>query len=102
MYARKKVHQQASTAAQTAKIIANVHGLAEKSLLRFEGNDVFVYPQIWKDQATAENWIKCLHIYCTVKRQLKAGEELRFRHYESGEQIAVFRNKKVILQNYAT
>jgi hypothetical protein len=98
MHARKKVHVAVSTANQTAKIIANVNGLTEKGLMRIEGNDVFVYPEIWKDKAAAENWIKCLHIYCTIKRQLRSHEELKFRHYENGAQIGSYRNKKAILQ----
>jgi hypothetical protein len=78
IYAKKKVQHASNLAAQTAKIIANVKELEEKNLLRLEGNEVFVYPQIWKDKATALNWIKCLHLYYMVKKRFKESDTLEF------------------------
>lgn len=94
IYAKKKVQHASNLAAQTAKIIANVKELEEKNLLRLEGNEVFVYPQIWKDKATALNWIKCLHLYCMVKKRFKENDKLQFKHFETGELIGSFKNKK--------
>jgi hypothetical protein len=94
IYAKKKVQHASNLAAQTAKIIANVKELEEKNLLRLEGNEVFVYPQIWKDKATALNWIKCLHLYYMVKKRFKESDTLDFKHFETGELIGSFKNKK--------
>lgn len=94
IYAKKKIQHASSPAAQTAKIIANVKELEEKKLLRIEGNEVFVYPQIWKDKVKALNWVKCLHLYCTIKNRFKERDTLFFRHYETGELIGVFKNKR--------
>lgn len=97
IYAKKKVQHASNLAAQTAKIIANVKELEEKNLLRIEGNEVFVYPQIWKDKVTALNWIKCLHLYCMVKKRLKESDTLNFKHFETGELIGAFKNKKATI-----
>jgi len=94
IYAKKKVQQTASLAAQTAKIIANVKELEEKHLIRTEERTVFIYPQIWKDKATALNWIKCLHVYYKLKKRFKESDTLDFRHYESEELIGSFKHKK--------
>jgi hypothetical protein len=94
IYAKKKVQHASNLAAQTAKIVANVKDLEEKNLLRLEGNEVFVYPQIWKDKATALNWIKCLHLYFMVKKRFKETDTLNFKHFETGELIGSFKNKK--------
>jgi len=94
IYAKKKVQHTSHLAAQTAKIIANVKDLQEKNLLRIEGNEVFVYPEIWKDKATALNWIKCLHLYCMLKMRFKESESLLFKNYTTGEQIGAYKNKK--------
>lgn len=94
IYAKKKVQHASNLAAQTAKIIANVKELEEKNLLRIEGDEVFVYPQIWKDKPTALNWIKCLHLYCMVKKRFKETDTLNFKHFETGELIGSFKNKK--------
>lgn len=94
IYAKKKVQHTAHLAAQTAKIIANVKELQEKNLLRIEGNEVFVYPEIWKDKATALNWIKCLHLYCMLKMRFKESDSLLFKNYTTGEQIGGYKNKK--------
>jgi hypothetical protein len=94
IYAKKKVQHVSNLAAQTAKIIANVTDLEEKNLLRIDGNEIFIYPQIWKDKVTALNWIKCLHLYCMVKKRFKEGDALYFKHFETGELIGSFKNKK--------
>ncbi len=94
IYAKKKVQQPAHLAAQTAKIIANVKELQEKNLLRIEGNEVYVYPEILKDKPTALNWIKCLHLYCMLKKRFKESDSLFFKNYTTGEQIGVYKNKK--------
>lgn len=94
IYAKKKVQHTAHLAAQTAKIIANVKELQEKNLLKIEGNEVHVYPEIWKDKATALNWIKCLHLYCMLKLRFKESDSLLFKNYTTGEQIGAYKNKK--------
>lgn len=97
IYAKKKVQSNANLAAQTAKIIANVKALEEKNMLRIEGNVVFVYPEIWKDRATALNWMKCLHLYCMVKKRFKESDALYFKHFESSADLGAFKNKKASL-----
>jgi hypothetical protein len=94
IYAKKKVQNNANLAAQTARIIANVNELEQKNLIRIEGNEVYVYPEIWKDKVTALNWIKCLHLYCMVKKRFKESDTLYFKHYVSGEIVGSFKNKK--------
>ncbi|MEJ2904508.1 hypothetical protein WAE58_18845 [Pedobacter panaciterrae] len=94
IYAKKKVQQTAHLAAQTAKIIANVKELQEKNLIRIEGNEVYVYPEILKDKPTALNWIKCLHLYCMLKKRFKESDSLFFKDYTTGEQIGAYKNKK--------
>ncbi|SDJ28965.1 hypothetical protein SAMN04487898_102180 [Pedobacter sp. ok626] len=94
IYAKKKIQNNANLATQTAKIIANVNELEQKNLVRIEGNDVFVYPEIWKDKATALNWIKCLHLYCMVKKRFKESDTLNFKHFVTKELIGTFKNKK--------
>jgi len=94
IYAKKKVQHTSNLAAQTAKIIANVNELESKNLLKIEADTVFVYPQIWKDRTTALNWIKCLHLYCMVRKRFKESDTLYVKHYESGELIGAFKNKK--------
>lgn len=100
IYAKKKVQHSANLAAQTAKIIANVKELEEKNILRIEGDTVFVHPKIWKDKNTALNWIKCLHLYCMVKKRFKESDTLYFKHYETEELIGSFKNKtpKVLIK----
>lgn len=97
IYAKKKVQNSANLAAQTAKIIANVKELEEKNILRIEGNIVFVYPEIWKDRATALNWMKCLHLYCMVKKRYKESDTLLFKHFETADDLGAYKNKKANL-----
>lgn len=97
IYSNKKVQGPANLAAQHAKIIANVNALQEKSLLRIENSNVFVYPAIWKDEATALNWIKCLHLYCILKLRFREKDPLNFRDFTTGELIGTFKNKKAAL-----
>ena len=94
IYAKKKVQNTANLAAQTAKIIANVKELEEKNIIRISGNEVFLYPEIWKDKATALNWIKCLHLYCMMKKRFKESDALFFKHIETKAPIGAFKNKK--------
>ena len=94
IYAKKKVQNNTNLAAQTAKIIANVNELEQKNLVRIKGNEVYVYPEIWKDKVTALNWIKCLHLYCMVKKRFKESDALNFKHFVTGENIGTFKNKK--------
>ncbi|TDQ07705.1 hypothetical protein [Pedobacter metabolipauper] len=94
IYAKKKVQNTAHLAAQTAKIIANVKELEEKNLLKIEGNEVSVYPEILKDKATALNWIKCLHLYCMIKKRFKESDSLYFKDYTTGAPIGAFKNKR--------
>lgn len=94
IYANKKVAVKSNLAQQTAQIIANVKELEGKNLIRIEGNEVFLYPQIWKDKATALNWIKCLYLYCCIKKKIKDGNPLYFKHIETEELIGSMTNKK--------
>nr|WP_121269466.1 hypothetical protein [Pedobacter schmidteae] len=94
IYAKKKVQNNVNLAAQTAKIIANVNELEQRNLMRIEGNEVYLYPEIWKDKVTALNWIKCLHLYCMVKKRFKESDSLHFKHFSTGEIIGAFKNKK--------
>ncbi|MCX2450634.1 hypothetical protein OQX61_05045 [Pedobacter sp. PLR] len=94
IYAKKKVLNTANLAAQTAKIIANVKELEEKNVIRIQGNEVFLYPEIWKDKATALNWIKCLHLYCMMKKRFKESDSLFFKHIETEAPLGAFKNKK--------
>lgn len=94
IYAKKKVQNTANLAAQTAKIIANVKELEEKNLIRLEEKEIYLYPDIWKDAATALNWIKCLHLYYMLKKRFKESNPLLFKHMETGELIGSFKNKK--------
>jgi hypothetical protein len=93
-YANKKVALKSNTAQQTAQIIANVKELESKNLVRIENNEVLLYPQIWKDKASALNWIKCLYLYCCIKKKIKDGNPLYFKNIETGELIGNM-NKKV-------
>ena len=97
IYAKKKVQNTANLAAQTAKIIANVKELEEKNLIRLEEKEIYLYPDIWKDKATALNWIKCLHLYYMLKRRFKESDPLLFRHIETKELIGTFKNKKDVV-----
>lgn len=94
IYANKKVQSTTNLAAQTARIIANVKELEEKNIARIEGNVVYVYPEIWKDKNTALNWIKCLHLYCMVKKRFKESDALFFRHFETSEPLGEYKHKK--------
>lgn len=94
IYANKKVAVKTNTAQQTAQIIANVKDLESKNVIRIENNEVLLYPQIWKDKATALNWIKCLYLYCCIKKKIKDGHPLYFKHIETGQLIGSMNNKK--------
>lgn len=94
IYGKKKVLQATNQAAQTAKIIANVRELEAKNLIRIEGDEVHLYPEIWKDKATALNWMKCLHLYCIMKKHFKESDPLYFKNINTGELIGSSKNKK--------
>lgn len=94
IYANKKVNVKANSAQQMALIIANVKELVDKKIIKLTSDTVFLYPQIWKDEATALNWIKCLHHYYCLKRQFKSSATLYFRHLENEELIGSIINKK--------
>jgi len=98
IYAKKKVQKNADLAAQTAKIIANVKEMEQKNVLRIEGQEVFLYPGLWKDRLTALNWMRCLHVYCMAKKGLKERDTLHFKHYETGAMIGSLKNKKATLE----
>ncbi len=97
MLARKKVHQAGSKPEQTAKILSNVAALEAKDLLRITDNEVYVFPQLWKDRFTAENWMQCMLIYFIVKRKATQRSEIRFYHYDSGEPLGHVKNGKAVL-----
>jgi hypothetical protein len=86
-YANKKHTAPVNSAEQNAKILANVKGLLEKKLIQINGNVVSLYPQLWKDQEKAINWIKCLYIYCHLKKQIKAKEALYFEDINTKQKI---------------
>lgn len=91
--ANKKVNQSKSSAQQNAQILAQVKSLLEKNLIKFENDEVLLYQQIWKDKASALNWIKCVHIYCVLKRGFKTTDPLTFKNIENQEIIGTFINK---------
>jgi len=97
IYANKKVQQSKNTAAQTAKIIANVVALEEKNLIRISGQEVFLYPELWKDKISALNWMKCLHLYCMLKKRFKESDPLYFKHFSTEEPLGSYKNKKASL-----
>lgn len=94
IYANKKVAVKPNSAQQTAKIIANVKELEGKNLIKLTPDTIFLYPQLWKDKATALNWINCLHYYYTIKKQLNSTTTLYFKHIETEELIGSIANKK--------
>lgn len=94
IYANKKVNVKANTAQQMALIMANIKELTDKNLIKLTSDTVFLYPQIWKDEATALNWIKCLHLYYCLKRQFKSAAPLYFKHIESEELLGSIIHKK--------
>ncbi|WP_276089625.1 hypothetical protein [Pedobacter sp. JY14-1] len=97
MYAKKKVHQAGNKAEQTAKILANVSALEAKHLLKITGNEVRVYPQLWKDRLSAENWMQCLLVYFVVKKKAAPGIGIRFVHYENGEPLGHVKNGRAVV-----
>jgi len=99
-YANKKTTVSASQAQQTAKILANVKELLEKKLIEFNGNTISLYPQLWKNEASALNWMKCLQIYAVLKRQLKEKDTLHFVAIETKAPIGIIQNKKAKLINF--
>lgn len=92
--ANKKVNLKGNLAQQTAQIIANVNQLQEKHIVRLEEDTVYLYPKIWKDKATALNWLSCLHHYYCVKRKFKPSAPLNFKDMETEELIGTVVNKK--------
>lgn len=94
LYANKKVSSKANTAQQTAKIIANVKTLEEKNVIRLDTDTVLLYPTIWKDKATALNWMNCLNQYYCMKKQLKSTATLYFKNIETNELVGTVIGKK--------
>jgi len=86
-YANKKHSTPINSAEQNAKILANVKGLLEKKLIQISGNVVSLYPQLWKDKVKAINWIKCLYIYCNLKKHIKPKEALYFEDITTKQPI---------------
>lgn len=97
IYANKKVQKQTNNAAQTTKIIENVIALQDKGLVRISGSDVFLHPELWKDRLSALNWIKCLHLYCTLKKRFKDNDPLYFKHIATEELMGTYIHKKASL-----
>lgn len=97
IFANKKVNLKENSAQQNAQIIANVIELEHKQLIRLTADTVFLYPQIWKDKASALNWINCLHRYYVLKRQYKSNAALYFRSIVTDELIGTYLNKKAKL-----
>ncbi len=96
-YANKKTTATANQAQQTAKILANVKSLLEKKLISIESNSIFLQPQLWKDEPAAINWMKCLQIYCMLKRQFKETETLNFYDINTKQAIGIIANKRAKL-----
>lgn len=86
-YANKKHTAPINSAEQNAKILANVKGLLEKKLIQINGNMISLYPQLWKDKDKAFNWIKCLYIYCNLKKLVKPKEALYFEDINTKQVI---------------
>lgn len=94
IFANKKITVNTKSAQQTAKIIANVKNLESKNLIQFNGDTILLYPQIWKDKPSAINWIKCLYIYCNLKKKLSNDNALYFKNIETMELIGTMINKR--------
>lgn len=99
-YANKKHSAPINSAEQNAKILANVKGLLEKKMVQINGNVVSLYPQLWKDKQKAINWIKCLYIYCNLKKQIKPNEALYFQDITTKQSIGSMVNKMPKLINF--
>jgi len=98
-YANKKTTVTANKAQQTAKILANVKSLLEKKLIEITTETVFLYPQLWKDEASALNWMKCLQIYCVLRKQFKEKDTIHFVNIETKEPIGIITNSNPKLLN---
>lgn len=96
-FAHKKIAQQTPTAQQNAQILAQVKSLLAKNLVNIVGDTVFFYSQIWKDSASAINWMKCLQQYAILKLGHKAGLPYFFRDIKSHELRGTIVNKQVKL-----
>lgn len=98
-YANKKIAAPAITAKKTAEIVASVNGLLNKSMIRMERNEVFLNPKIWKDQKYAENWMKCLYIYCVIKKLITKPKKLNFKNIDTDQIIgyAISEKAKVLI-----
>jgi hypothetical protein len=92
IYAKKKVAVHQSTAQQNAQIIATVKALQAKNLIQFEKDTVLFYPEIWKDKNSAINWIKCIYIYCCLKKHIKIGMSLDFKNIQNNELVGTMTN----------
>jgi hypothetical protein len=99
-YANKKTTVAANQAQQSAKILANVKSLLEKKLITINDKAIFLYPQLWKDAPSAINWMKCLQIYCILKRQIKESDTLNFYDITSQQAIGIIANKKAKLIDF--
>jgi hypothetical protein len=99
-YANKKTTVPADQAQQTAKILANVKELLQKELVEIKVNTILLAPQLWKDETTALNWMKCLQIYCILKKQFKEKDTLHFLNIETQETIGMIANKKAKLIDF--
>lgn len=99
-YANKKHAAPINSAAQNSKILVTVKGLLEKQLIQINGNVVSLYPELWKDQAKAVNWIKCLYIYCNLKKHIKSKEALYFENIMTKQVIGSMVNNVPKLINF--
>lgn len=99
-YANKKTVIGTPQAQLTAKILATVKELLDKEIIAIHANIVSLPPKLWKDEPTALNWIKCLHIYCTIKKHIREKDPLYFNNIHTGERIATMINKKPKLLNF--
>jgi len=99
-YANKKTTVTANQAQQSAKILANVKSLLEKKLIDIKDNSIFLHPKLWKDEPAAINWMKCLQIYCILKRQFKEKDTLNFYDITSNRAIGIIANKKAKLIDF--
>lgn len=95
IFANKKTSTSLNTAQQNAQILKVVKQLLEKNVIRIEGQTVWLYPQIWKDKVSTENWIKCLYIYCQLKKHINNKALLTFKNIENQELLATIQGHKV-------
>lgn len=91
-HAKKKVVSPINKAQQTAQIIAQVKVLLAKNLIQFEQDVVLFYPEIWKDEPSAVNWMKCIYLYAKLKKIVGSSSMLYFKNIRNNEIVGTILN----------